>query len=243
MIVSTPQTPFVHFEHLMNLIHFGIEKSKEFEGKKDVFKAFHDTVKNANRVFIPTNGAMSCIRFDNDSPMIMFPFQTLQVQQHLALNNWQKLLVENGLTKLPHDYMFIQLEFGDQGFIIQDEKGNLINNIFAVGLFARNVVLDKQNKIALGYGLLHNSGNPKGKLTYDIMDTIHLLSVTDKKARLVRTDYNFKPLENAPNSTLPIFERYILSRLAMTMIMKKKQMNGAFIEGVLQAKPNKRKGA
>lgn len=240
MISSTPNTPFIHFENLFNLIYMGIEKSKQFKGKVDIFKAFHDTIKDVQRVFIPSNGAMSCLRFDIESPMLMFPFQELKTQQYLADNNWQKLFIENSLTKLPHDYMFLQMEFSKKGFMLQDEKGNLVNTIFAAGLFLRNVVIDKQNKIAIGYGLLHNNGNPNGKPAYDIMSSIHLLSVTDKKVKVTRTDFNFNPLESVSNTALPDFERYILSRIAMTMLLKKKNMNGVFVEGVFEVQKIKR---
>lgn len=233
MIKSTPQTPFVHLENVFNLIYMGVEKSKQVKGKVDIFKEFHRTVNDTKRLFFPVGGKMSCIRFDNQSPLLMFPFQELKTQQYLADNNWQKLFIENNLTKLPNDYTLLQMEF-DKGFSIQDEHGNVLNTIFAVCLLLRNVVIDKQNKIAIGYGLMHNGGNPNGRPNYDVMNTIHLLSVTEKKAKVTRTDFNFNPLENTSNVTLPAFERYILSRIAMTLLMKKKGMYGVFIEGIFE---------
>lgn len=239
---STTQQPFVHFENLLQLIEFGVKEAqnpKEKVYKKDYAQLFRETMKNVERVFIPKGAKIFCVRYDETSPFIKFPYQPLVLSTYYSDNAWKKLINQGKMkAKLPEQHMFIQLDF-EQPFLFKDQKGNVLDMVYGAGIFARNIVIDNQDRIALCYGLLHVSRNNNTKLDYDIMDSIHVLSITDKKVRIQRTDFNFKNLEDAKAATLTSFENHVLTRVVMTVLLKSGNQKNMFLEGVLDLSKKK----
>lgn len=238
MELSTPQVPFVHFERLLQLIDYGWKNPKpNKEGyKAHFYDVFHEAAKSYFRVFLGGGVKaieLHCIRYTEDNAFVKFPYQQKETFELFMENNWKKLFLKNDMiSQMPHERIFLQFDF-EQSFLIKNEFGEALDMIYGVGLFARNVVVDKQPKIALSYGLLHVSTNDQTRLDYDILHSMHLLSITDKKAKITRCDFNFNTFEDGDEPVSEL-ENHLITRLGMVMLLKKQGMEGTMIEGVFK---------
>jgi hypothetical protein len=244
MFKSTSKNPLIHFERFLGLITYGIENTKtNNEGyKASYFDVFHNTAKNYNRIFFGGGNnkiEMHCVQYNEDSKFIDFPFISKKNHEYYQEHNWKKLFTENDMiSKMPHDLVFLQLEFKNP-FLVKNAVDQIIDMVYSVGVFAKNITINGQPKIAIAYGLLHVSSHDQSKLDYDILHSMHLVTVTNKKCRVNRSDFAFNVTEHGDEPVSEL-ENFILTRLAMFMVVKKNGINQAFVEGVF--KTSKLKG-